>query len=223
LFNSSLSNIVNAATNPASALVELVTHCDFLPVATESLLLCAARPDSYASAWFRVFKMTIHIARCQDATCRVRATPDEISTLRKHFTPLFIPTLNDFDSLISKTAFSEGLNLPGVTSKKKQKQKTEDEITKESAALWQSVLSWRALGTALGLHEEAERGDRDKTGYHENRFCWWAKCDTKSLEAEETYKRCSGCHAVTYCSADHQKKDWKEGSHRDICSILQNA
>jgi len=85
-------------------------------------------------------------------------------------------------------------------------------------------LTWRALATGLGLFEEVERGERDKTAYDETHFCGWAKCDTKPSGVEEpAYKRCSGCHAVAYCSPDHQKKDWKDGSHRDICTILQNA
>jgi len=33
-------------------------------------------------------------------------------------------------------------------------------------------------------------------------------------------KACSRCEAVFYCSQEHQKKDWKEGRHKDKCAAL---
>jgi len=112
------------------------------------------------------------------------------------------------DLLISKTAFTPGLGGKASADK-----------STESAALWQSVLSWRALATALGLNEEVERKTRKTVTQP---FCWWAQC-TEAPGKEETYKRCSGCKAVSYCSAEHQRKDWKDGAHKEVCAILQNA
>ena len=33
--------------------------------------------------------------------------------------------------------------------------------------------------------------------------------------------RCSACHAVLYCNADHQKADWK--THKPVCQLLRKA
>ena len=34
------------------------------------------------------------------------------------------------------------------------------------------------------------------------------------------YKQCSRCTCVYYCSVDCQRKDWKEGGHKDECKKL---
>ena len=33
-------------------------------------------------------------------------------------------------------------------------------------------------------------------------------------------KACSRCEATFYCSQEHQKKDWKEGGHKEKCAAL---
>ncbi|KAF8311105.1 hypothetical protein DL93DRAFT_2083831 [Clavulina sp. PMI_390] len=58
--------------------------------------------------------------------------------------------------------------------------------------------------------------------------CWWPKCDAHTKAKDESeeaapYKRCSACRCVTYCSAEHQKLDWKDGGHKDVCAIIKHA
>ncbi|KAJ3400893.1 Programmed cell death protein 2 [Chytridiales sp. JEL 0842] len=36
-------------------------------------------------------------------------------------------------------------------------------------------------------------------------------------------KQCSGCHAVQYCSKEHQVLDWKLGDHKSECSVKAEA
>ncbi|KAF8340516.1 uncharacterized protein EI90DRAFT_2073679 [Cantharellus anzutake] len=236
------SNVINAAPNPAQRIAELVISSNFLTVASQSLVMAAATKDAHNSAWYRIFKMIIHTVQCKDLSCRVYlpaipSEPNALSlqrTLANAFRPLFLPVLDDIDVLISKQATDEAaipeslkqhLNIAEDEEKEKEKEKEKERKLRESAALWQTVLTWRALATGLGFNEEVERGtrkdvERGATIDHA-KFCWWYKCDTK--DASETYKRCSGCKAVSYCSPDHQKLDWKEGAHKDVCMILQNA
>ncbi len=35
--------------------------------------------------------------------------------------------------------------------------------------------------------------------------------------------RCGGCKQIYYCSQAHQKLDWREGGHREICKKIQLA
>eukprot|EP01084_Bolivina_argentea_P144222 253102_1 len=48
--------------------------------------------------------------------------------------------------------------------------------------------------------------------------CWYSNCSNFS---NGPLYRCSGCHGGTYCSVDHQRKDWKL-RHRKICNQLQS-
>lgn len=158
-------------------------------------------PLPLPAAWFRIFKMLIHTAHCEDTSCRVHSTPSFHSAMVEHLTPIYVPTLDALDRFIAKeatkgfTATSDDNNTDAGgdsfgLSLGKEEQKN------ERAALWQVTLSWRALGAATGINEEILRGDKHAPS-DGKKVCWWAKCDTKEKE-DIPYKRCSGCHAVTY-------------------------
>jgi len=52
---------------------------------------------------------------------------------------------------------------------------------------------------------------------------YWGACMVCHLTASpgKPLKRCSRCHAIYYCSAEHQKIHWK--SHRALCNHLASA
>ena len=162
--------------------------------------------------------MIIHTVQCKDSSCRVYLpgtppssepnAPSVQSTIAQAFRPLFLPVLDDLDILISKQATSElkipegmkqHLNLVKHKEKEEEKEREKEKKLRESAALWQSVLTWRALGIGLGFNEEVERGNRKDiepgVSTDHGKFCWWYKCEEK--DSPEPYKRCSGCKAVT--------------------------
>jgi len=237
-----INNVINAAENPSRRIAELIVSCDFLTVASQSLVMAAGRKEAHNSAWFRIFKMIIHTTQCKDSSCRIYLprtppssepnAPSVQTTIAKAFRPIFLPVLDDIDILISKQATSEMIIPEGMkqhlslaNDKEKGKEKEKEKKLRESAALWQTVLTWRALGIGLGFNEEVERGTRKGiepgVSVDHGKFCGWYKCEEK--DSSESYKRCSGCKAVMYCSVDHQKLDWKDGAHKDVCMILQNA
>ncbi len=230
------SNVINAAENPSRRIAELVVSCDFLTVASQSLVMAAGRKEAHncksyphfsqnsanqmmasLAAWFRIFKMIIHTAQCKDSSCRIYLprtppssepnAPSVQTTIAKAFRPIFLPVLDDIDILISKQATSETiipegmkqhLSLANDKEKGKEKERQKEKKLRESAALWQTVLTWRALGIGLGFNEEVERGVRKGiepgVSIDHGKFCGWYKCEEK--DSSESYKRCSGCKAV---------------------------
>lgn len=201
---------MNAATDPAKVLTELVVKSAYLELATSALVMAADGRDAHdckraliwqrddnclpffsfcererVAAWFTIFKMLIHTVRCKDSTCRIQSNPAYVQGCRAHLAPLYIPTLDQIDKYIGQ-AHQSGTD-PGPS-------------------LWQVTLSWRAFATSLGFKEEIFRAD--PKGAPERKIegiCWWAKCDKVAPEGTST-KRCSTCKAVTYCSEEHQKK-----------------
>jgi hypothetical protein len=142
--------------------------------------------------------MLIHTLRCTDTACRVHGSPEFISLTREHFKPLFLTVLDVLDNHIATSAYEQGaLNgkLPSADGA--------DDAEKKRAALWQSVLTWRALAATLGIHEDVERG-YVKVGLDgadgKGGVCWWAKCtsykEVKEGASAVPYKRCSACHTV---------------------------
>lgn len=155
-------------------------------------------PHVFKDAWFRIFKMLMHTIRCSDLTCRIHGSPTFNATAREKFLPVFIPTLDNLDVHIGQMAYKQGA-LNGTVPEDGSK-----EDTNKYAALWQSVLTWRALAAVLNVYEEVERGNVKVDGTMgvdgKVNVCWWAKCTThKTAHAEgeaPAYKRCSACHAV---------------------------
>lgn len=50
--------------------------------------------------------------------------------------------------------------------------------------------------------------------------CFWIKC--KNVEKEgQKFLVCSSCRIARYCSKKCQKKDWKKGEHKIVCSHLK--
>lgn len=170
--------------------------------------------------------MLIHTVHCTDSTCRIHSTPDFQAAMSKHFPPLFIPTLDALDLFIAKEATRGFVDHDNpVTFDENDSPAARNEIGAKDdgirplyvgekagknarAALWQVTLSWRALSAALGVSEEVMRGDKPgdrETGFgpasadgKKGNVCWWSKCDTKLKDDDVPYKRCSGCHSVTY-------------------------
>ncbi|KAJ7132699.1 hypothetical protein C8R46DRAFT_655664 [Mycena filopes] len=63
---------------------------------------------------------------------------------------------------------------------------------------------------------------RRKTSH---RACGDMECG--QIHFKTRFRRCSGCHAVYYCSADCQRADWHRGGHRNQCaptraSVIEN-
>ena len=52
---------------------------------------------------------------------------------------------------------------------------------------------------------------------------YWGACLVCNMTAAKgkPLKRCSRCHSVYYCSADHQRLNWKQ--HKQLCTHLSKA
>ena len=46
--------------------------------------------------------------------------------------------------------------------------------------------------------------------------CMWYKCDNQAKDLVKLYK-CKRCRVARYCSKSCQKRDWKNGNHKELC------
>ena len=59
-----------------------------------------------------------------------------------------------------------------------------------------------------------EKDDKTKDTFFPCVVCW------KESTPQSKHKKCSQCHAAVYCSRDCQKKDYKDGKHKENCKLL---
>jgi hypothetical protein len=52
-------------------------------------------------------------------------------------------------------------------------------------------------------------------------YCFYPDCMNRQVTDKFTYKRCSGCRMITYCSSECQKTDWH--FHKKFCKSVSHT
>ncbi|KAH7925573.1 hypothetical protein BV22DRAFT_1033845 [Leucogyrophana mollusca] len=89
----------------------------------------------------------------------------------------------------------------------------EDHLRKDGE-FWEAWSTFRNVAEArLELLDNADRDERHTQTCHND------KCSKAG--ASGSFKRCIGCKHVYYCSKECQRFDWKYGSHKSYCRVIQ--
>ncbi|VDB95494.1 unnamed protein product [Peniophora sp. CBMAI 1063] len=83
--------------------------------------------------------------------------------------------------------------------------------------------SWKSLGEAIGLEEEAERADYEREMKKAAQFCSCKECRYHTEKSDSPMKSCVGCGEARYCGRPCQQRDWREGKHKARCKRIKDA